>query len=91
LHLLTLVFQRLDNEKEILPGLENKDGIVLLDSMASHFSGSSLETLVGKWLKPEPDAVEGCSLSGISYPPLNVVEMQELSFFRFGTLQRYID
>ena len=71
-----------------LPGLENKNGILLLDRVTGHPPGPGLQALVGERLEPELDAIEGGGLAGVADPPLDVVELQELAFLRLGTLSQ---
>ena len=74
--------------KKTIPGLENKNGILLLDSVTSDPPGPGLQALVGERLEPELDAIEGGGLAGVADPPLDVVELQELAFLRLGTLSQ---
>ena len=56
--------------------------------MAGHPPGPGLQALVGERLEPELDAIEGGGLAGVADPPLDVVELQELAFLRFGSLSQ---
>ena len=82
------IVQRGASFKKKLPGLENKNGILLLDRVAGHPPGPGLQALVGERLEPELDAVEGGGLASVADPPLDVVELQELAFLRLGSLDQ---
>lgn len=82
------MFRRGLRYKINLPGFENKNGILLFDSVAGHPPGPGLQALVGERLEPELDAVEGGGLASVADPPLDVVELQELAFLRLGSLDQ---
>jgi hypothetical protein len=76
--------------RSTLPGLEDKNGFILLDGMAGNLSLSGFQSSIGKRLKPKPDAVMRGRLSGITDPPFNMVESQKFTLFRLGTLKNNI-
>ena len=68
--------------------LEDEEDVVLADDVAGHAPLPCLQALVGHRLKAQPSTVVGGGLLGIAHPPLDMVEVQKLSFFRLGPLKQ---